>query len=82
MLSNLHVLHFSRSHFHFSVVFIRTPAKQPKLAEQWEEAHWVGKPERSDEHLLAIRGSTFSARAIRRKPHDEQLNLESVKAVL
>ena len=33
-------------------------------------------------HLLAIRGSTCSARAIRRKPRDEQWSLESVKAVL
>ena len=44
--------------------WFRIPAKQPKLGEQWKEAHWVGKSERSDEHLLAIRGSTFSARAI------------------
>ena len=64
------------------LVWFRIPAKQPKLAEQWKEAHWVGKSERSDEHLLAIRGSTFSARTIRRKPRDEQWNLESVKAVL
>ena len=39
------------------LVWFRILAKQPKLAEQWREAHWVGKPERSDEHL--IRGSTF-----------------------
>ena len=39
------------------VVWFRILAKQPKLAEQWKEAHWVGKSERS-EHLLAIRGST------------------------
>ena len=32
--------------------------------------------------MLAIRGSTYSARAVRRKPRDEQSNLESVKAVL
>ena len=32
------------------VVWFRFPAKQPKLAEQWREAHWVGKSERSDEH--------------------------------
>ena len=35
------------------VVWFRILAKQPKLAEQWKEAHWVGKSERS-EHLLAI----------------------------
>ena len=64
------------------LVWFRIPAKQPKLAEQWREAHWVGKSERSDEQLLAIRGSTHLARAIRRKPRDEQWNLESVKAVL
>ena len=50
--------------------------------EQWKEAHWVGKSKRSDEQLLAIGGSSYSARAIRRKPRDEQWNLESVKAVL
>ena len=64
------------------LVWFRIPAKQPTLAEQWKEAHWVGKSERSDEHLLAIRGSTCSTRAIRRKPHDEQWHLEGVKAVL
>ena len=64
------------------LVWFRILAKQPKLAEQWIEAHWVGKSERSDEHLLAIRGSTYSARAIRRKPRDEQWNLESVTAAL
>ena len=52
------------------------------MAERLREAHWVGKAERSDEHLLAIRTSTYSARAIRRKPRDEQWNLESVKAML
>ena len=41
------------------LVWFRIPAKQPKLAEQWRETHWVGKSERSDEHLLAIRGSTY-----------------------
>ena len=50
------------------LVWFRIPAKQPKLAEQLREVHWVGKSERSDEHVLAIRGSTYSARAIRRKP--------------
>ena len=64
------------------LVLVRIFAKQPKLADQWREAHWFGKSKRSDEQLLAIRGSTYSARAIRRKPHDEQWNLESVKAVL
>ena len=64
------------------LVWFRLRAKQPKLAEQWREAHWVGRSERSDEHLLAIRGSTCSARAIRRTPRDEQWNLECVKAVL
>ena len=64
------------------LVWFRIPAKQPKLAEQWKEAHWVGKSERSDEQLLAIRGSTYSARAIRRKPCEEQWNLNIVKAVL
>ena len=64
-----------------SLNWFGNPAKQPKLAEQWKEAHWVGKSERSDEHLLAIRGSTCSARAIRRKPRDEQWNLANAKAV-
>ena len=53
------------------LVWFRIPAKQPKLAEQWRGAHWVGKSERSDAHWLAIRGSTYSAKAIRRKPRDE-----------
>ena len=64
------------------LVWFRILAKQLKLAEQWKEAHWVGKSERSDEHLLAIRGSTSSARTIRRKPREEHWNLESVKAAL
>ena len=51
-------------------------------AEQWKEAHWVGKSERSDDHSLAIRSSTLSVRAIRRKPREEQWNLDCVKAVL
>ena len=28
------------------LVWFRIPAKQPKLEEQWKEAHWVGKSER------------------------------------
>ena len=64
------------------LVWFRIPAKQTELAEQWNEAHWLGKSERSDEHLLAIKGSTYSARAIQRKPREEQWNLDSVKAVL
>ena len=36
------------------LVWFRILAKQPKLAEQMREANWVGKLERSDEHLLAI----------------------------
>ena len=64
------------------LVCFRIPAKQPKLAEQRKEAHWLGKSERSDEHVLAIKGSTCSARAIRRKPREEQWNLDNVKAVL
>ena len=63
------------------LVWFRIPAKQPRLAEQWRAAHW-GKSERSDEHLLAIRGSTCSARAIPGHTRDEQWSLESVKAVL
>ena len=54
------------------LVWYRIPAKQPKQAEQRKEAHWVGKSERSDEHLLAITGSSYSSRAIRRKQRDEQ----------
>ena len=38
-------------------------AKQSKLAEQWKDAHWVGKLKRADEHLLVVRGLTRSARA-------------------
>ena len=63
-------------------VWFRIPSKQSKLAEQLTEAHSVGKSERSDEHLLAIRGPTYSAKAIRRKQRVEQWNLDSVKAVL
>ena len=63
------------------LVWFRMTAKQPKLAEQWRKTHWVGKSERFDEHLLAIRSSTCSARANRRKPRDEQWNFESVKEV-
>ena len=41
--------------------------KQTKLAEQWNDAHLIGKFKRDDEHLLVIRGSTPSARAGRKK---------------
>ena len=33
------------------LVWFRIPAKQPKLAEQWREPHWVGKSESSDENF-------------------------------
>ena len=62
-------------------VFAGLPNSQ-KLAEQWNEVHWVGKSIRSDEHLLVISGSTSSARAIRRKIRGKQWNVDSVKAVL
>ena len=64
------------------LVWFRIPTKQPKLAARWKEAHWVGMSERSEEHLLAIKGSTHPATAIRRKPREEQWNVDSVKAVL
>ena len=57
-------------------------AKQSKLAEQWKDAHWVGKFQRADEHLLVIKGLTRSAGAGRRQVRDEKWNLCSVKAVL
>ena len=57
--------------------------KQAKLAEQWEDAHWIGKLKRADEQLLVIRGLTRSARAAgRRQDRVEKWNLGSVKAVL
>ena len=57
-------------------------AKQSKLAEQWRDAHGVGKLKRADEHLLVIRSLTRSAGAGRRQARDEKWNLGSVKAVL
>ena len=56
-------------------------AKQSKLAEQWNDAHLVGKLKRADEHLLVIRSLTRSARAGRRQARVEKRNLGSVKAV-
>ena len=55
--------------------------KQSKLAEQWNDAHLVGKSKRDDEHLVVIRGLTRSARAGRRQARVERWNLGSVKAV-
>ena len=49
-------------------------AKQSKLAEQWKDAHWVGKLKRADEHLLVIRSLTRSAGAGRRQMRDEKWN--------
>ena len=46
--------------------FHRT-AKQSKLAEQWEDARWVGKLKRADEHLFVIRSLTRSLGAGRRQ---------------
>ena len=46
-------------------------AKQSKLAEQWKDAHFVGKLKRADEQLLVIRGLTRSAKAGRRQARDE-----------
>ena len=42
-------------------------AKQSKLAEQWEDARWVGKLKRADEHLFVIRSLTRSPGAGRRQ---------------
>ena len=56
-------------------------AKLSKLAEQWNDAHLVGKLKRDDEHLLIIRGLTHSARAGRRQARVERWNLGSVRAV-
>ena len=77
MMVKRHVFKLMSEDYHCEVakiselVWFRSPATEPKPAEQWREAHWVGKSERSDEHLLAIRGSTCSARTIRRKPREE-----------
>ena len=57
-------------------------AKQSKLAEQWKNAHLVGKLKQVDEHLLVIKGLTRSARAGRRQPRVEKVNLGNVKAML
>ena len=38
-----------------------------KLIEQWNDAHLMGKSKRDEEHLLAVRGWTRSARAGRRQ---------------
>ena len=62
--------------------WFRTPAEQSKLAEQWEDAHWVGMLKRADEHLLVFRGMTRTVIAGRRHVRDEKWNLGSVKAVL
>ena len=62
--------------------WFRSTAKQSKLTKQWKEAHRVGKLKRAYERLLVIKGSIYSDRASRRKSSDEQLNLDSVKAVL
>ena len=64
------------------LVWFRTIAKQSKLAEQWKDAHWVGKLKQVDEHLLVIKGLTRSAGAGRRQTRVEKWNLGSVKAVL
>ena len=55
--------------------------KQSKLAEQWNDAHFVGKSKRDDEHLLVPRGLIRSGRAGRRQARVERWNLGSVKAV-
>ena len=55
--------------------------KLSKLAEQWNDAHLVGKSNRHDEHLLVTRGLTRSARAGRRQPQVERWNLGSAKEV-
>ena len=57
-------------------------AKQSNLAEQWKDAHLVGKLKRADEHLLVIKGLSRSARAGRGHARGEKWNLDSVKAVL
>ena len=49
----------------------RSIAKQSKLAEQWKDAHWVGKLKRADEQLLVIRGLTRSARTGQKQARDE-----------
>ena len=66
----------------FALRWSRSTVKQSKLAEMCKEAHRVGKLKQADGHLLTIKGSTHSARANRRKPRDEQCNLDSVKTVL
>ena len=50
-------------------------ATQSKLAEQWKDAHWVGKLKRADEQLLVTRGLTRSARAGQRQALEEKWNL-------
>ena len=47
----------------FELSWFRSTAKQSKLAEQWKEAHLVGKLKRADEHLRVINSLTHSARA-------------------
>ena len=60
----------------------RNIAKTSKLAEQWKDAHRVGKLKRADEHLFVIRSWTRSAGAGQKQVRDEQLNLGSVRALL
>ena len=57
--------------------WFRSVAKTSKLAEQWTDAHLVGKLNRANEQLLVIKGLTRSAGAGRKQVRDEKWNLGS-----
>ena len=55
------------------VVWGRLPGERRLKAEaQWRKGIWLGKTDRSDEHLVADPGSTKRYRVIRRRPVGER----------
>ena len=53
--------------------------RRPKLDNRQEDGIWLGRTEKSDEILIGTEYGVKECRTVKRKPEDEQWNLEAVK---
>eukprot|EP00971_Amphidinium_carterae_P079080 1564619-Amphidinium_carterae.1 len=53
-----------------------------KLEERWKSAVWLGKSDKSDEHILGLATETVLARSVRRKIEQKRWNRKALSKVI
>ena len=52
-----------------------------KLDDSWRTANWLGKSDRSDEHIIGLENGAVLARSVRRKVQGKRWNERALKLV-